>query len=158
MKYSPEAIERLLSNYTYCADTGTITTVKTGRVLTGKTSVGYHMVQFRLNGTQHKYLAHHVAWFMTYGVWPMEIDHINRDRADNRIVNLREVTRAENLRNRIDASSIQSQYDCVSWHKSNRKWQARLPYKIDRKRTQLGYFDCEHEAYAALQAVIKPQL
>lgn len=158
MRFTEESIKALLERYSYCPTSGVITSMKTGKPLTCCNNNGYIMVQFRINYAQRKYLGHHVAWLMTYGVWPTEIDHINRDRADNRIVNLREVTRAENLRNRIDASSIQSQYDCVSWHKAHKKWQARLPYKIDRKRTQLGYFDCEHEAHAALQAAIKPQL
>lgn len=156
MKYSPEAITKLLTNYTYCPVSGDITNVKTKRVITGLTSVGYKMVQFRLNGSHYKYLAHHVAWFLTHGVWPSEIDHINRDRADNRIENLRETTRAANLRNRSDSAEIQSQYDCVSWHKGHGKWQARMPYRLDRKRTRIGYFDCEHKANDALQQAIKP--
>ncbi|UAT28112.1 HNH endonuclease [Aeromonas phage PZL-Ah8] len=155
MRFSDEAISKLRSNYTYCADTGAITHRKTGREITGTTKQGYKLVQFRINYYQYKYLAHHVAWFFTYGYWPSEIDHINRDRTDNRIVNLREVTRSENLRNRCDASSIQSQYDCVSWHKRNKKWLARLPYRLDRKRTRVGYFECEHEANAALQEAIR---
>lgn len=156
LKYSQQATEKLRLNYTYCSDTGEITNVKTGRVITGLTSAGYKMVQFRLDGYQHKYLAHHVAWFLTHGVWPTELDHVNRDRADNRMANLRETTRAANLRNRSDASSIQSQYDCVSWHKAHKKWQARMPYRLDRKRTRIGYFDCEHEANEALQRAINP--
>lgn len=155
MRFSEEAINKLRLNYSYCADTGEITHRQTGREITGTTKQGYKLVQFRINYKQCKYLAHHVAWFLTHGYWPSEIDHINRNRTDNRIVNLREVTRAENLRNRCDASPIQSQYDCVSWHKANKKWQARLPYRLDRKRTRVGYFECEHEANSALQEAIR---
>ena len=44
--------------------------------------------------------AHRLAWFLFYGVFPTkEIDHINRDRKDNRISNLREVYREENVLN-----------------------------------------------------------
>lgn len=46
------------------------------------------------------YLEHHLAWFITYGVWPKQLDHINQKRDDNRITNLREVTVSENSRNR----------------------------------------------------------
>lgn len=46
------------------------------------------------------FYAHRVAWAMTYGVWPeQEIDHINGDRKDNRIENLRAVSRRRNMRN-----------------------------------------------------------
>ena len=46
------------------------------------------------------YAAHRVVWALAYGQWPVaEIDHINGDRADNRLVNLRSVTGAENMRN-----------------------------------------------------------
>jgi hypothetical protein len=44
--------------------------------------------------------AHRLAWFLYYGDWPtLDIDHINGDRSDNRICNLRQVTRQVNLQN-----------------------------------------------------------
>lgn len=46
------------------------------------------------------YRAHRVAWAIHFGEWPQnDIDHINRVRSDNRICNLRDVTRSQNLRN-----------------------------------------------------------
>lgn len=65
---------------------------KAGSVLTE----GY--VQIKLMGK--KYLAHRLAWLCVNGDWPtQEIDHMNRIRNDNRIVNLRDVSKSENLRN-----------------------------------------------------------
>lgn len=47
------------------------------------------------------YAEHHLIWFIYYGVWPKgQLDHINQKRDDNRIANLREVSVAENARNR----------------------------------------------------------
>jgi hypothetical protein len=52
------------------------------------------------------YMAHRLAWFYIHGVWPTnQIDHINHDRADNRLSNLREVTQSENSQNQIQAKS-----------------------------------------------------
>lgn len=48
----------------------------------------------------HVVYAHRLAWFYVHGVWPTnEIDHINRNKSDNRIENLRDVTRTVNQRN-----------------------------------------------------------
>src|SRR5437879_6159817 len=47
----------------------------------------------------NRYLAHRVAWFYVYGEWPQEIDHINRNRCDNRLCNLRSSSRTENMIN-----------------------------------------------------------
>ena len=45
--------------------------------------------------------AHRLAWLLHHGVWPARvIDHINRVKTDNRICNLRDVSQAENLKNR----------------------------------------------------------
>lgn len=71
--------------------------VKAGEMV-GCVSDGYVVVGY--GGRLHR--AHHVVWLMFRGAIPpgMEIDHINGDRADNRIENLRLVTKAENSRNR----------------------------------------------------------
>lgn len=45
------------------------------------------------------HLAHRVIWALVHGEWPEEIDHINGIRDDNRLVNLRSVTRSENTKN-----------------------------------------------------------
>jgi len=61
---------------------------------------GYRVI--RVN--YHKFLAHRLAWFISYKEWPSrEIDHINRDRDDNRLVNLRDVSRKQNSENTVTA-------------------------------------------------------
>lgn len=55
-------------------------------------------VTIRLHGSGYR--AHRLAWLLTYGEWPKyDIDHINRIRNDNRICNLRQVTRSQNNQN-----------------------------------------------------------
>lgn len=47
-------------------------------------------------------LAHRIAWALAYNVWPIphQIDHINMDRSDNRLINLRAATNSQNMQNR----------------------------------------------------------
>jgi len=78
---------------------------------------------------------------------PNDTDHINGDRADNRIVNLRLATRAENQRNKRMSSRNQTGYKGVHWRTKNQKWTAIIN---DRgKNVFLGYFDDPKSAHAA---------
>ena len=92
--------------------------------------------------------AHRVAWFLYHGTWPKDqIDHINNVRNDNRIVNLREATHAQNQANQKIQVGGTSQYKGVCWHKKHKKWQARV--MVNYKRIYLGYYDNEKEAALA---------
>lgn len=67
--------------------------------------------------------AHRIAWALFYGVWPDgQIDHINMDRADNRICNLREANNSQNNRNRTVQSNNKSGYKGVFQNKKTAKW------------------------------------
>jgi hypothetical protein len=94
------------------------------------------------------YLAHRLAWVLHYGVWPEDqIDHINNDRADNRIENLREATRTQNNRNKSSAKGSTSKYLGVSWNKKSNKWRAEI--RVDGKDYYLGLFTVEEDAARA---------
>lgn len=94
--------------------------------------------------------AHRIAWAMTYKRWPFgEIDHINGDRSDNRICNLRESTHQQNCMNRAKARNNKSGYKGVSWHYVGQKWQAHI--SIGGKGIYLGLFDNPQQAYEAYQ-------
>jgi len=67
-----------------------------GNVAGGLRPDGY--VRIKLD--QRDYMAHRLIWLHATGRWPTEIDHINGDRSDNRIENLRECTRSQNFANR----------------------------------------------------------
>lgn len=105
---------------------------------------------YRIIGVEKlTYAAHRLAWLITFGSWPMaEIDHINGDPGDNRIANLRDVSRAENLQNQRVA---QRRNKCgllgVSFHKAREKWRAQIA--INGKSQHLGYFDTPEEAHQA---------
>lgn len=87
------------------------------------------------------YLAHRLAWFYVHGEWPQrDIDHINGDRDDNRIENLRQATRSQNCMNAGDVSGI-------TWDKDRGRWRAHI--KKDYKSYFLGRFDTRAEALIA---------
>lgn len=88
------------------------------------------------------WLAHRVAWLIHYGYLPDEIDHINGDRTDNRITNLRSVTRKENLRNLTIPVTNSSGVVGVFLHKKSGRWYTRIG------KTYLGMFPSFEEAVA----------
>jgi hypothetical protein len=95
--------------------------------------------------------AHRVIWAIQTGAWPKnEIDHINRDRADNRWSNLRQATREENARNQGSVSKTSSKYRGVSWSSRDRVWRAQIQ-EAGRNRG-IGSFRSEIEAALAYDA------
>ena len=94
------------------------------------------------------YTLHRLAWLYSYGVWPTkDLDHINRIKSDNRIINLREVTASENGQNVTMFSHNTSGYKGVTWHKQARKWRAQI--KINGRAISLGLFKDITQAIAA---------
>jgi hypothetical protein len=96
------------------------------------------------------YAEHRLAWLYVYGTWPKDqIDHINRERSDNRISNLREATNGQNRAN----SKHMSRHGCKGiafhgWLKEN-PWEARIT--VNKKSIYLGCFPTKyaaHQAYA----------
>lgn len=145
--------ERLKSLLMYNADTGDfLWRVSRGRVKAGSkagSTNGTDYVQLRLDG--YNYKAHRLAWLYVYGEWPpAEIDHINRVRCDNRISNLRSVTRAQNHQNRNKPKHNTSGYVGVSFHRRSGCWRADI--KINGKQRALGLYDTKQEAVQARRA------
>jgi len=95
------------------------------------------------------YKAHRLAWFYVYGYFPENgLDHINRIKTDNRIVNLREATKSCNAKNcKININNT-SGITGVSWHKRDKKWQVRI-HDQNHKLLHIGYFDLLLEAAKA---------
>jgi hypothetical protein len=149
---SREEVAALLS---YDPQTGLFTHKVNGHkrkagATTGRLDVkGY--VRIRLLGYEFK--AHRLAWLLTYGVWPnAEIDHINGCPSDNRIMNLRDVSVAENGWNRKGAMR-NNKTGVLGVCEDGDKFHAQIGAK--GKRYSLGRFDTVEEAahaYATAKA------
>ena len=93
------------------------------------------------------YQAHRLAWFYVYGEWPKyDIDHINGNRSDNRIANLRDVPKGINIQNQKSAHpGSESGLLGVSWNKT--KWRAKIT--LNGQIKYLGHYDDKYEAHEA---------
>ena len=117
---------------------------RVGLVAGGLTGHGYILIRINYKG----YLAHRLAWFYVNGVWPEDqIDHINHIRSDNRIINLRCVTAAENQRNRTINSRNTSGVSGVTSGYKGRYWVASI--SVDKELIPLGRFADKFEAICA---------
>ena len=99
---------------------------------------GYLGLVFMKKGKTFRTYSHRFAWYCEYGKPPVnQIDHINGDRTDNRIENLRDVPHKINHQNRTTAKGY-------TWSNQHGKWKASI--KKDYKHIHLGLFDTEQEA------------
>ena len=119
--------------------------VAPGTKVTYVSSGGYRQVKYK--GVT--YTVSRIIWEIHHGPIPdgLEIDHIDRDRTNDKIDNLRLATRAENLANKGDYSNNTSGYKGVNFNKTVGKWQARA--NTSGKRISLGYFETIEEAIDA---------
>lgn len=96
--------------------------------------------------------AHRVAFAIYHGFWPEgEVDHINRNRSDNRIDNLRSIDKLGNMRNQSKSKNNTSGKTGVYWHNRIGKWQVSVC--VNGKNKHIGYFiDLEEAAVARKKA------
>lgn len=138
VKHSVEDLRKL---FEYNEQTGILYwSVNKGRATKGDIAgtnhnKGYLSVQI----DKTAYLLHRVIWCIYYGQWPSKfIDHIDLNKKNNKINNLRLATRANNCQNHARRIDSNSSIKGVTWHVRLNKWQARV--QIDNKRVHLGYF------------------
>jgi hypothetical protein len=85
-----------------------------------------------------EFCVHRIAFFLYHGYWPIEVDHINRDKADNRKDNLREASRLTNCRNKSMMKNNTSGINGVSWDAESGKWKANI--RVNKRLINLGRY------------------
>lgn len=136
--------DRLCELYVYDQYQGTFTKRATGEINKGaKDTCGYlHMT---IDGST--YSLHRLAWLYMTGEWPQHlIDHIDRNKGNNKWGNLRAASASENRINADPYKSNRSGQRGVHFYKPNSMWCARLG--VRGKRLHLGYFSDFDEACA----------
>lgn len=133
-------LQELKEHFSYNPETGIFTNkknrhnTKKGKKSGWTTKDGYKRLKYKYK----TYGLHRLAWYFCYGYWPKEIDHIDQNKSNNKITNLREVlheTNSHNLPKRItNTSGIMG----VSWNKQwNGGWIIRI--NSNGKRKYLGF-------------------
>jgi len=134
----------------YDSGTGLFTwkTTRNGRTKIGQVAGtlkedGY----YRIKINSRSYYSHRIAWLLHYGKWPSDfLDHINTNKSDNSINNLREITNNKNLQNRIK-SNCQNKLKMLGVHKQKNSFIASI--SVDGKQIYLGSHQTAEDASKA---------
>jgi hypothetical protein len=109
----------------------------------GTKSMGYIVVCFK--GKHYK--SHRVAWLLAHGSWPEgEIDHINGDKLDNRLCNLRDVSKSVNQQN-LKQAKADNKVGLLGVSMKGNRFRAQIT--INQKKKMLGTFATATEAHEA---------
>lgn len=123
---------------------------RVGMLAGSKNSRGYILIRFFKRG----WPAHRLAWLYVYGKWPDgEIDHIDRNKTNNRLANLRDTSHTGNSQNRIDALSNNKSglLGVTRDHRCRAKpWRASI--KVGGNSIHIGMYQTKEEAHQAYLA------
>lgn len=142
---------KVIEGYNYFVSTyGRIENGSTGRILKpGINNHGYYYVNLCKNGKYKSFKTHRLVAeaFIENPDDKVCIDHINNDKLNNNVTNLRWATHSENCRNSSKRSNNTSGTTGVYFHKQNNKWMAYI--MINGKNKTIGYFKTKEEAIQA---------
>ncbi len=138
-KRKPLTQERVRELFDYDPETGIVTRrvsvagkgpTRAGDEVGFLNDSGYLMISYQ----GRRYRLHRIIWMLIWGYFPEhEIDHINRVRTDNRLCNLREVTRACNSLNSSVQKRSSNGVTGVAWDRSRKKWMSYI--RTEREKT-----------------------
>lgn len=134
----------------YDPETGIFTWLKTvnSRAVKGSIAGCKSSAYIEISYNKEKYQAHRLAWFYMTGQWPeVHIDHINRDKQDNRFCNLRQATNSQNKANvqKVIQTSNTSKYKGVYFDRGR----YRVRIYLNARPLNLGRFKDEIDAAKA---------
>ena len=145
--------ERVRELFTYEEVTGNLyRNIKAGNSKIGDiagcldTKSGYLKVTVDYKQTMN----HRVLWLYVHGYLPKYIDHINGNRSNNRLENLREASIVENNRNKSISKNNTSGYNGISFDTSRNKWIVAINFKEGNKH--LGRFESLEDAIKVRKA------
>ena len=147
--FSHHQISQFRELITYDPKTGLLKWAKDHNcVKAGSLAGGLDQGYIRIQIHSQRIKSHRLAWVLFYGQNPNGIiDHVNGDRSDNRIENLRIANFEGNSRNSKRPTSNKSGVKGVSWVNRRSKWVAQI--KVSGKSVHLGYFDKMKDAQSA---------
>lgn len=141
--------DRLLELLHYEPETGVFTRLSTVNIRSqrGMQAGSISTLGYRLLGIDyHRFYEHRVAWFYVHKEWPPHtIDHIDGDRANNRLSNLRLATLTDNNRNKPVRSTSQTGFKGVK--RVGRRFRAQID--VNGRSIHLGYFASPEDAHCA---------
>jgi hypothetical protein len=128
---------------------GKVFCYKTGRQV-GFLNKGYRYIKYGRKAIAE----HQIVWCLVHGELPLaQVDHINGDKSDNRIENLRLVTTQQNSFNRPAQKNSQSKYKGVYWEKDRKVWAVRIG--LHSACVAVGRFESEFLAALAYDRAIR---
>ena len=142
--------KRLQELLTYNPETGIFTWNIPKKCVKAGDIAGTQSDRYTKIGIDYKvYSNHRLAWLYVYGYMPNVIDHINGNKKDNRLCNLREASSKQNSQNSKKPSNNTSGIKGISFDKYHNKWRAEL--YANGKRVFIKYFNAFDDAITAIK-------
>lgn len=115
-----------------------------------KNKYGYNDVKLSKNGKALRLLTHRIVMQSFIGKSDLQVDHLNKDKQDNRVTNLEYVSHRENVRR---SSVCKNGNPGIYWSKRNNMWACAI--QKNKKRHFGGYFRNQGDAIKARDDLLK---